>query len=70
MESLLQLAMRTDSKVVANLDCIGAAETLLLDDIGDRLPRSQQECPDRRRNSCRNLSNKLIADDTRSARHM
>ena len=68
-QSILQIAMRADSEMVADLDRIRPAETLLLDDVGDPLSRSQQECSDGRRNGRRNLPDPLIADDARPARH-
>ena len=61
--------MRADGEMIANLNGIGATETLLLDDIGNRLPRGQQKCPDGRRNSRCNLCDQRIADDARPARH-
>ena len=69
-QSILQVAMHTDSEMIADLDSIRPAEALLLDDVGDPLSRGQQECSDRRWDGRGNLRDPLIADDARSARHV
>ena len=68
-QSILQIAMRSVGEMIADLDRIRPAETLLLDDVGNPLPRSQQECSDGRWDGRGNLSDPLIADDARPARH-
>jgi hypothetical protein len=62
--------MRSESEMIADLDRIRAAETLLLDDIGNPLSRSQQECPDGGWNGRGNLCDPCIADNARPARHV
>ena len=68
-QSVFQVAMRADSEMIADLDGIGPAETLLLDDVGNPLSRSQQECSDRRWDSRGNFCDPLIADDAGAAWH-
>ena len=69
-QSILQLAMRAQTEMIADLDRIGPAETLLLDDVGNLLSRSQEECSDRRWDGRGNLGDPLIADDAGPARHV
>ena len=69
-QGVLQVAMRADGEMVADLDRIGPAEALLLDDVGHALPRRQQERPDRGWNRRGNLCNLFVADDAGAARHM
>ena len=68
-QSLSKVAMRAMGEMVADLDRIRLAETLLLDYLGNSLPRSQQECSDSGWDGRGNLCDPLIADDTRPARH-
>ncbi len=56
--------MCTVGEMITDLNCVGAAEALLLNDGGDALARSEQESSDRRRNGSRDLSDLLVADDT------
>src|ERR1700686_1854980 len=69
-QSILQVAMRADSEMIADLDRIRPAETLLLDDLGNSLSRSQQECSDRRGDGRGNFCDSLIADDAGPAWHV
>ena len=69
-QSILQVAMSADSEMIADLDRIRPAEPLLLDDLGNPLSRSQQECSDRRWDGRGNFCDPLIADDTRPTRHV
>ena len=62
--------MRADNEMIADLDRIRAAEALLLDDVGNLLSRSQQECSDRGWDARGDLCDPLIADDARPARHV
>jgi hypothetical protein len=69
-QSILQVAMCADSEMIADLDRIRPAETLLLDDVGNPLSRSQQEWSNRRWDSRGNLCDLIIADDAWPARHV
>src|ERR1700730_12155535 len=69
-QSILQIAMRADGEMIADLDRIRPAETLLLDDVMNILPRSQQERSDGRWDGRGNFCDPLIADDARPARHV
>src|ERR1019366_1176350 len=69
-QSFLQIAVRAESEMIADLNRIRPAEMLLFDDVGNPLPRSQQGCPDARWNDRGNLRDPLIADDARPARHV
>ena len=69
-QCILQVAVRAVSEMIADLDRIRTAETLLLDDLGNPLPRSQQKCSDRRWDSRGNFCDPLIADDARPAWHV
>src|SRR5260221_4190572 len=62
--------MCAESEMIADLDRIRPAEALLLDDLGNALSRSQQECPDGRWDGRGNLCDSLIVDDARPARHL
>ena len=61
--------MRADREMIADLDGIRPAEVLLLDDVGNPLSRSQQECSNGRWDGRCNLCDPLIADDAGAARH-
>ena len=69
-QSILQIAMRADGKMIADLERIRPAETLLLDDVVNALPRSQQERSDGGWHGRGNFCDQLIADDARPARHV
>lgn len=62
--------MRAVSEMIADLDRIRPAESLLLDDVDDPLPRCQQKCCDGRWDVRGNLHDLFIADDARAARHV
>jgi len=62
--------MRADGEMIADLDRVRPAKALLLDDLGNPLSRSQQECSDRRWDGRGNLGDPLIADDAGPARHV
>jgi len=61
--------MRADSEMIADLDRVRPAETLLLDDVGNALPRSQQERSDRRWDTRGNFCDPVLADDAGPAWH-
>ena len=69
-QSFFQVAMRAVNEMVAELNRIRPAEPLLLDDLGNPLPRGQQECSNRRWDGRGNFCDPLIADDARPARHV
>ena len=69
-QSIFQIAMGALGEMIADLDRIGSAEALLLDDIGNSLSRRQEECSDRGRNGRGNFRDLLIADDARAAWHV
>src|SRR2546421_2134998 len=69
-QGFLQIAMRAQSEMIADLDRVRAAETLLLDDVGNLSSRSQQECSDRGWDARGNLCDLIIADDAGAAWHV
>ena len=69
-QSFLQIAMRVDGEMIADLDRVRPAEALLLDDLGNPLSRSQEECSDCGWDCRGNFCDPLIADDAGPARHV
>ncbi len=69
-QSIFEVAMCAGSQVIADLDAVSPARTVLCDDVAGVLSRGQQERSDWRRNGPRNLCDLLIADYSRTARHI
>ena len=69
-QSIFEVAMCAGSQVIADLDAVGPARTVLCDDVAGVLSRGQQERSDWRRNGGGNLRDLFIADHSRPTRHM
>src|SRR5690242_19820381 len=69
-QRFVQRMVRTGRKAIANLDAVGAAGTLLLDDFVDILARRKEKSRDWRWNRGRYLRDQFVADHARTARHL
>ena len=69
-QCILQIAMCADGEMIADLDRVRPAEALLLDDVGNPLPRSQQEGRDSGWNGGGNLRAEQRPVALAQARHV